>query len=348
MHHLTIMDKSMFQAGIAIERLPEVVADPNVLVWLDLDNPTDEEAALLRDVFQFHPLAIEDTLRSRERPKVDIFAPRLNPAVEGDQAPTLRQKSQGNSAILGVYYFIVFYSAVYNPDEHEVKTAPVSLFIGPQYLVTVHTEPVPQIGETRALLLTPNNPVEPRVGGMVHALLDAIVDDYFPIMDRIADRADDLEDAIFAESDEKTIQSIFTLKKQLLRFRHVVAPERDVVNVLLRRELPVFRGRDVAYLQDVYDHLVRLADMMDTYRDLLSSVVDSYLSIQSNELNKIVRTLTVGSILLMAGALIAGIYGMNFEYMPELSWKWGYPWALGLMLTVILGLAAYFKKKHWF
>jgi magnesium transporter len=152
--------------------------------------------------------------------------------------------------------------------------------------------------------------------------------------DQVAEEAEELEDAIFAAPSEETIQEIFELKKELLRLRQVFAPERDVVNVLLRRELPVFKSRDVAYLQDMYDHLVRLTDGLDTYRDLVSSALDSYLSIQSNNLNQIMKTLTIGSILLMSASLIAGIYGMNFVYMLELAKRWGYPFALGLMAAV--------------
>jgi magnesium transporter len=215
-------------------------------------------------------------------------------------------------------------------------------------LVTVHPRPVREIAETAARLQAPQSPVERRSGAVVYTLLDALVDGYFPLIDMASDQAEELEDAIFESADSDTIELIFDLKKQLLRMRQIVAPERDVVNVLLRRELPVFKSRDVAYLQDVYDHLVRLTDGLDTYRDLVSTALDSYLSIQSNKLNEIMKTLTIGSILLMASALIAGIYGMNFMFMPELGQKWGYPWALFLMVVVSGGLAFYFKRRDWF
>jgi magnesium transporter len=120
-----------------------------------------------------------------------------------------------------------------------------------------------------------------------------------------------------------------------------------VLNVLLRQETPIFRPAEIAYMQDVYDHLVRVTDTIDTYRDLLGSALDSYLSLQSNQLNQLVKTLTLSSIILMACALIAGIYGMNFATMPELEWRFGYPFALGLMLAVGLGLAAFFRSRKW-
>jgi magnesium transporter len=126
-----------------------------------------------------------------------------------------------------------------------------------------------------------------------------------------------------------------------------VAPERDVLNVLIRREVPIFERNTILYLQDVYDHIVRITDSIDTYRDLLSSALDAFLSVQSNRLNQIVKVLTIASIVLMSDALIAGIYGMNFEFMPELHSPYGYPFALGLMLVIGLGLVMFFRWRKW-
>ena len=193
----------------------------------------------------------------------------------------------------------------------------------------------------------PNSPLEHDVGTLVHALLDAIVDEYFPLMDQVADRVEDLEDTIFVKFDEAAIQTIFALKKDLLSLRRVVAPERDVLNVLLRRQLRIFQPDDVAYLQDVYDHLVRVTDNIDTYRDLLTSALDSYLSLQSNKLNEIVKILTIASIILMADALVTGFYGQNFEIFPELRWASGSFWSLGLMVAITAGLIIYFKRRRW-
>jgi magnesium transporter len=280
---------------------------------------------------------------------VDIFHAGVALAAKGEEvASGARASALRNASLPGPYYLVVFNNARFDDTSHSVEVDPLSFFVGTHYLVTVHPRPIPQIAETRARFYAPESPMEHRSGVLVYTLLDAIVDDYFPILDQIAEQAEELEDAIFAEPQESTIQAIFELKKELLRLRHVFAPERDVVNVLLRRELPVFKSRDVAYLQDVYDHLVRLTDGLDTYRDLLSTALDSYLSIQSNNMNQIMKTLTIGSILLMASALIAGIYGMNFRFMPELGQKWGYPFALGLMVVVSAGLVLFFKRRDWF
>jgi len=305
---------------LAPEALAATLADPASVLWLDIQDPTDEDIALLRDRFNFHPLAIEDATRSHERPKVDSY---------------------------DTYYFVVFYAASYNAEENHIETQPLNLFIGANYLVTVHTGTVSYIEETRARWRVPNSPLGNKVSALVHALLDALVDDYFPLMDQVADRVEDLEDTIFVHFDESAIQIMFSLKKDLLNLRRVVAPERDVLNVLLRRQLPIFRPKDMVYFQDVYDHIVRVTDSIDTYRDLLSSALDSYLSLQSNNLNEVMKVLTMASIILMSAALIAGVYGMNFKAMPELSWPWGYPFALGLIIAIGVLLFVYFRRKKW-
>jgi len=181
----------------------------------------------------------------------------------------------------------------------------------------------------------------------VHALLDAMVDDYFPLMDQVADRVEELEDTIFIHFDEGSIETMFKLKKDLVSMRRIVAPERDVLNVLLRRQLPIFALEDMAYLQDVYDHIVRVTDSIDTYRDLLSSALDSYLSLQSNKLNQIMKTLTIASIILMTAAMITGFYGQNFKFFPSMDWRIGSFWSLILIAAATLALVVYFRRKKW-
>jgi magnesium transporter len=156
-----------------------------------------------------------------------------------------------------------------------------------------------------------------------------------------------LEERLFAGGDGRLVEAIFQTRKTLLELRRVVAPEREVINLLLRRELPVFRSEDMAYFQDLYDRLVRMIESIDLYRDMLSGALESYLSLQSNRLNEIVKVLTTASIILMANALVAGIYGMNFQYMPELEWPWGYPMALSMMAGISAGLALFFRRRGW-
>lgn len=321
MRALIICDQQgTFHKEVQVQDISEVLHSKELTLWLDIFDATPDDLKILHDEFHFHPLAIEDTTRVQERPKVDVY-------------PN--------------YYFIVFYATEYLEKRDRIAVLPIYLFVGPNYLVSVHQGAVQEIDDTLNRWQTANSPISNSVGALLYALLDSIVDDYFPVLDHIADRVEDLEDTIFRNYQDEAIEEIFSLKKDLLRLRRVVAPERDVMNVLLRREQPVFQPQDVIYLQDVYDHVVRVSDSIDTYRDLLSSALDSFLSLQSNRLNQIVKVLTIASIVLMSDALIAGIYGMNFEFMPELHWVHGYPFSLGLMAVLSVGLILLFKRMKW-
>jgi magnesium transporter len=309
-----------FRTQVDPLEISELKDTPGVTLWLDLTSPTAHDVELLREEFGFHPLALEDATREHQRPKVDSY---------------------------GKYYFVVFYCIDIDDATEEICTTPLYMFIGQNYLVTIHNEPIAHVQHTVNRWQAPNSPLDQDVGSLIYALLDGIVDDYFPVMDQIAERVDSLEDRIFEEFDQNALQSIFQLKKDLLQLRRVVAPQRDVMNVMLRRDIPVFDQNDVTYLQDVYDHVIRTTDAIDTYRDLLSSALDSFLSVQGNRLNQIVKALTIASIILMSAALVAGIYGMNFAYMPELQWRFGYAWALFLMFAIAGGLLLFFRRIKW-
>lgn len=324
MHTLQVCTAGTFSPVDNLDTISDFLNKPETVVWLDLEAPEEHEVILLRDEFGFHPLAIEDAVRDHERPKVDAYSS---------------------------YYLIVFYAAGYKNGaeggEPQIDLRQLSLFVGKDFIVTIHRHPIKQLSETMARWHAPQTPLGNSVSGILHALLDSIVDDYFSLMDEVVDWIEDLEDTIFSRFREGAIQEIFSLKKDLLMMRRVVGPERDVLNVLLRQETVIFKSGDMIYIQDVYDHLVRVTDSIDTYRDLLSSALDSYLSLQSNQLNQLVKVLTLASIMLMAASLVAGIYGMNFVHMPELQWPWGYPYALGLMLSIGVGLALFFRSRRW-
>ncbi|MBU3675527.1 MAG: magnesium transporter CorA family protein [Solirubrobacteraceae bacterium] len=184
------------------------------------------------------------------------------------------------------------------------------------------------------------------IGLLVYSLLDSIVDGYFPVGDGIGDEIDDLELQIFSGKDDLHGE-IFELKKSLLEVRRVVGPERDVMNALVRRDAPLFSDREILYLEDVYDHLLRVTDSVDTYRELLSSALDVSVAMASFRLDDTVKRMTSASIILMSMALISGIYGMNFAIMPELQWAHGYWFALGLMAAIGGGLGWFFHRIDW-
>jgi magnesium transporter len=308
------------RTGVSPHEISELIKQKGTFVWLDLQSPRDEDIALLREEFQFHPLSIEDATRHHERPKLESFEN---------------------------YYFMVFYALHFDEAAGRLISQSLGLFIGANYLVSVHYGAAATIDETLRRWQSNTAEFGTDAGALLYALLDALVDDYFPVIDALAERVESIEEQIFARFSEDALQQVFALKRDLLGVRRVVAPERDVLNVLIRREVPIFERNTILYLQDVYDHIVRITDSIDTYRDLLSSALDAFLSLQSNQLNQIVKVLTIASIVLMCDALIAGIYGMNFEFMPELHWRYGYAWALGLMVVVSVTLVLFLRRRRW-
>jgi len=309
-----------FRSTIDPAEISELIRQKDQLIWVDLQGPHEPDLALLTEEFGFHPLAIEDATRAHERPKIETFAG---------------------------YYFLIFYALRYDTEMQRIVPQQVSLFIGSNYLVCIHAEPVAAIDETIRRWQRNERDFGADVAELLYHLLDTIVDDYFPILDTLIERVEDVEEQIFDRFRPEALQEIFALKRELLMMRRVIAPERDILNVLLRREMPIYPREMVTYFQDVYDHTIRVTDSIDTYRDLLSSALDAFLSLQSNQLNEIVKILTIASIILMTSALIAGIYGMNFDVMPELRWPFGYAFALGLMALASLTLIVFFKRRRW-
>jgi len=315
-----VFQRQQVEALTDLDQISELLMQPRTLIWLDLEQPTATEVALLHNEFGFHPLAIEDAIQTHERPKIETYPG---------------------------YYLIIFYSIEYDADKRALHFLPITLFVGANYLVSIRTGPVRHVQQTLARWQGNGYVPGYQISSILYALIDGIVDDYFVVLDMIGEQIDDVEDAIFQRGRQEIAGEIFTLKKDLLLLRRIVAPERDILNVLLRQEIRIFQPRELAYVRDVYDHLVRITESIDLYRDLLSSALDSYLSLQGNQLNQLVKVLTLWSIILMACSLVAGIYGMNFVLMPELEQPWGYPFALSLMITIAVSLAIYFKRRRW-
>ena len=307
-----------FNEEVKLEELDQLLAAADNFVWLDIQNPGEREVALLGEEFGFHPLALEDVARLRQRPKLEEY---------------------------GNVYFLVFYSVSWNRDG--IVPREIHLFVGSNYLVTVHREPVREIEEGLERWKRDDPSLGYGVGTLLYSLLDSLVDGYFVVVDEVADRATRLEERVLDGTDPHGMKTIFRLKKQLLSFRRLLGPERDAVNTMLRQELPIFDDRSILYLRDVYDHIVRITETVDLYEDLLTSTADVQLSAVSNRLNLVMKTLTSWTIILMSLALVAGIYGMNFHNMPELEWQLGYPFALGLMLVIGVGLFIYFRRRDW-
>jgi magnesium transporter len=296
------------------------------LAWLDFANPSADDLELLRHRLNLHELALEDLRKRRQRPNIDIYQHQ---------------------------YLLVAYeiAAGGTPRHPDFSLGELHLIVGAGYVVSVHWTDSPTVDGVRERWLKNPDEVATTPGGLIYELLDAVADGYFPLLDRLSERIDELHDSIFtsgSDAGSEVLRQVLAIKRELLDLRRVVAPLRDVANGLLRRDVSTVDEAMVPYFQDLYDHLVRVLDTIDVDREMLASALEANLSVISNNLNVIVKRLTAFTVILMIPTLIAGIYGMNFHFMPELSWQFGYFAALLLMLAASVGAYFYFRAKDWF
>ena len=325
-----------FQELANPEQISNLLADESHLLWLDLTNPSAEEMRLIAEEFSLHPLAVEDATKHQQRPKIEEYDNSYFMVVFAIEVQQRDEASaQGNQLI-----------ATSNFKIHEID-----LFIGKRFLITVHQEPLPYLEEMLDRWRHNSHAIDEGIGVLLYTLLDGIVDGYFPVLDEIIERVEELEENLFTnvvhQGKRYDMRSLFQVKRDLLQLRRVIAPERDTLLILARQEVPLFDRAVTVYFQDVYDHVMRVTDAIDVYQDLLTNALESYLSLVSNNLNQVMKTLTSFTVILAVPTVIAGIYGMNFDNMPELHWTYGYPFALGLMAVTALLLFVYFRRKGW-
>jgi magnesium transporter len=304
---------------IAPRQLCEWVDQRDVLLWIDIEDPQEEDFALLQEQFEFHPLAIEDVRTSHQRPKIDLY----------DR-----------------YAFIVFYSARYDEQEHLVSTHEIELFVGQNYVVTLHDECIPELEETHTRWKENAAQISHDVSTLLYSILDTIMDGYFPVMDIVSERLDTLEARVFEEFDPEILRQVLDMKRNLLALRRVVGPQRDVLNVLLRGEVHVLPPEAMPYLQDLYDHALRVVENVDTYREMVMAVTEGFLTMQSNNMNEVMQRLTIINVLFLPLAVLTGFFGMNFEMLP-----FDNPLLLEVALIAMIlfpaGLYLYLRWKGW-
>ncbi len=311
-----------FRHVTSIEQASKIKDEPHTILWLDLLSPSEQELKKLGNEFKLHPLAIEDASHEHQRPKVEEYEQ---------------------------FYFVVFYAAHLDAQEQGLEVSEVDMFLGANFLITVHDKPLPELEEVEQRWTRNVKQLEWGIGVLLYSMLDTFVDRYFPVVDNMVDQAEEIEDRLFSGTirQKAFAQELLELKKRFLTLRRIVTPERDVLNVLTNRDTPIFDEHASVYFRDVYDHITRLADTIDLYRDQLSTTMDANLSIVSNDLNKVMRTLTAASIILMADSLLAGIWGMNFVNIPELHLEYGYFGALAVMAVLSFLLILFFKRLKW-
>ncbi|MBS2968631.1 magnesium/cobalt transporter CorA [Metabacillus sp. KIGAM252] len=283
--------------------------------WVDFQEPTEKEILLLSKFFRFHPLAIEDCVEFTQRPKMDFY--------DG-------------------YFFLVLHAI----HQKTLDAEEVDLFVSDQYLVSFHKKPIREI--SNMFLRVKKDPVM-QAGPLqiMYQILDKLVDDYFPPVYRLEDVLNSLED----KAEERTISSImeevFTIRTDLSSVRRSIIPMRDLLyRMISSTKLSGLKEKEI-YLQDVYDHLLKLVEMIDANRELTADIRDSYLSISSDKMNRIMMTLTVMSSIFLPLTFIAGLYGMNFQYMPELQGRNSYFIVLGIMIVIALLMIGFFWKVGW-
>ena len=301
------------------ETVEGLLAGPGFF-WLDLWQPGGEDFEILREVFKFHPLAVEDSEHFDQRAKLDEYDD---------------------------FVFIVVYGAV--PDDD--RLVEVHCFYSERFLVTVHRDDAPAFAEIRKRYDTRRKPIE-QPSFLLYRIIDGLVDSFFPILADFDDRIDELENAIFLRADDRQLQEIFQMKRLLVGMRKAVTPQRDVFASRMGgiAELPGLAEEDERYFRAIYDHLIRISELIDSYRDLLTGAMDVYLSTVSNRLNAVMKQLTVIATVFLPLTFITGFFGQNFSWLVRHIAGWPVFLGLGIgaeLATVVL-LLAYFRRRGWF
>jgi magnesium transporter len=318
-----VINARVFRAGeeltdVAVEDLARIRSEPGTLVWVDVTGGSDEEIDLMGEEFSIHPLALEDCRQQHQRPKVDQYKQHLLLVAYGTEAAI-----QGEPTRL-----------------HELD-----LVAGENFLVTFHQVPPIDASAVAERIRAHPELAHHGAGFLLYVVVDELIDSFVPTMELVRERVEDLAEAVFAG---RQVQSdVFALRRDLVTIRRVVGPMGDAMTVLLRRELGLYDEETRHYLQDVYDHLLRILQAVEGYQDLAAGALEANLTVASNRVNEVARTLTAYAAIFAVLTLVSGIYGMNFEHIPELHWRLGYPYALGLMLVLAAGLWGFFKRKGW-
>ncbi|MEW6003269.1 MAG: magnesium/cobalt transporter CorA [Nitrospirota bacterium] len=297
--------------------------DRPTVTWINIDSVHQIEIIKkLGDCFRLHPLVQEDILNTDQRPKIEDY---------------------------GDYIYIVLKMLYFNNKSDNIITEQISLILGPNFVISFQEgiegdvfEPVRErIRSGKGRLRTSG------ADYLAYSLIDSVVDNYFTILEKLGEKIEFLEEELVTNPTQKTLAKIHNLKREMIFLRKSVWPLREVINSLERGEFSLIKQSTVMYLRDVYDHTIQVIDTIETFRDMISGMLDIYLSSVSNRMNEVMKVLTLIATLFMPLTLMVGIYGMNFKYMPELEWRWGYFAVLTVMFIIGVSMFIYFKRKKW-
>jgi magnesium transporter len=330
---IVLIDYSAQNASRCELNTPEEITpylDTSSVSWVDVKGFGNEDVMQrIGQVFKLHPLVLEDVVNVPQRPKVEEHPEQL---------------------------LVIARMVTLRDDEASFESEQVSFILGRHYLLTVQEEPrYDSFGPIRERIRTSKGAI--RCNGadyLMYALLDSIIDGFFPVLEVYGEQLEDLEDEVVANPSRQTLQRIHDLKRELLTLRRAIWPQRDAINALIRDGSDLISNDVRVYLRDCYDHTIQVLDIVETYRELASSLMDVYLSAVSNKMNEVMKVLTVTSSIFIPLTFIAGVYGMNFNTekspwnMPELNAFWGYPICLAVMLAIAIAMVTLFWRRGWF
>jgi len=314
-----IYGKAGLQETNNTDEIIETFNQKDKIIWVDMEEPSEEETEILDKGFHFHPLAVESCLKGLERPRINNYDD---------------------------YFFIIMHAVIYTGHRREIKASEFNIFISATYVVTFHKNKLDFVQTIAEMYRKDPALFEKGTDFLIYNLIDALVDEYYPFLDKVDDRLNSIEERIFKKPDQNLLNDLFKLRRSITRLRRIILPQRDIVNLMLRHDFNYLKEENRPYFMDVYDHLTRLFDMVDLYHDMIITSMDAYLSSVSNNMNNVMKVLTIITTILMPLTVITGVYGMNFD-MPELKWRYGYPWALSLMALSVTIMIIYIRRKKW-
>lgn len=311
------------ETDLSRARMLAVVQEKAGLLWVDFECATEFEEEMLVEIFNFHPLAVEDCITDRSQPKVDDYEEYLFLVVHGLKLLEKRRQK-------------------------ELSTIELDIFVGTNYVVTFHKEPLAGVAQVREMVLKKTQILMGNTSDLLaHSLLDHLVDSYLPVIHEYDVKIDSLEKHMFRNGSSDYLQTLLQVKQDLFMLRRIIGPQRDTLYFLTRNPSIFIKTKNLMYFRDVYDHLFRINSMAESYHDTLNTILQVYFSYASTKLNEVMKRLTVLATIAMPAMIIASLYGMNFRNMPELYWQHGYLFSIGLMIFTTVGLLVWMKLKKW-
>jgi magnesium transporter len=306
---------------LGTEQIRNFLATGEGLLWVDMEDVTDEDTELLSNVFCFHPLAVADCIsKNIHPPKIDDFDD---------------------------YLFIIVHGINYHIESEVVETTELALFLGKNYVVTSHDVPMRSVSSMLDRVQKDGRIMRKGADFLAHDIVDALVDNIMPVIEEMDEKNDQLEAEALHEPKRETLMSIMQLKRSILALTRVSLPQREIMNGLSRGEYALISERAQIYYRNIYDHLVRIEMLTLGLRDMAESVLSTYLSSVSNRMNEVMKVLTLIATIFIPLTFVAGIYGMNFVNMPELEWKYGYFIILIVMAVIGISLVFWFRRRRW-